>query len=50
VSIKRYITLTNLPPSPVHFGSYEDFLVLTEEEMRLVVKAVSRARIDDLLH
>lgn len=44
----RRPTLVNLPPSPVCFSDYEEFLALTDEEMLRVVKAVTRAGIGDL--
>lgn len=49
MSIKRYLASSDLPPSPVSFDSYEDFLALTEEEMRQAVKGVSCAQINGLI-
>jgi len=49
VSIKHHLTLASLPQFPVRFNSYEDFLALTDKEMRQVVKGVSCAQINGLV-
>lgn len=45
---QRKLTLAELPPSPVYFSTYEEFLALPEEQMLQVVNAVTRAGIGEL--
>lgn len=46
---KHYLALGAVPPFPLGFADYEDFLALTEKEMRQAVKGVSCAQINALV-
>lgn len=49
VSSMLHLELLGVPPRPVQFSRYEDFLALTEKEMLHVIQAVARARAQYLI-